>query len=62
MKGERTVVHCLAVCLRCKWSSEDYKRAQRLGRQHAERTGHAVTVETGTVVDYNLTDKSKEKL
>lgn len=58
MSSRPTKVHALANCRDCKWSEEDYETAVRKGREHANKTGHTVDIETGYV--WTLNDNSKE--
>lgn len=48
-------VHQHAYCSECGKIWEDYRnhRARKQARYHAEKTGHRVCVETGTVTTYN---------
>lgn len=41
------VVHCIAYCLNCKWSADNYKNAQAVAAKHAKHYKHKVSVEVG---------------
>jgi hypothetical protein len=41
------LVHAIAECRECEWSTQDYRVATRQARQHHRKTGHQVSVETG---------------
>ena len=47
------LVHAVAYCSDCDWEETGYKIAVKKGRDHARRTGHKVSVETGYVQIYN---------
>lgn len=55
MKTKSRTVHQIAYCQTCGKQWEDYinHRARKAGYAHAKRTGHIVTVETGTSIRYN---------
>ena len=55
MKRKSRTVHQIAYCQDCQISWEDYinHRARKSAYAHAKKTGHRVTVETGTVLTYN---------
>lgn len=46
------IVHRMATCMECEWRDEDFRSSPLFARQHCEKTGHRVRVETGTVTDY----------
>lgn len=48
------IIHCIARCDCCDWIGDDRDstRAKRLAREHVQKTGHSVSVETGTATDY----------
>jgi len=46
------VVHGLAECLTCGWSTESYKNAQALAARHAKAHGHKVVGELGIAFEY----------
>lgn len=54
-KMKNRTVHQIAYCQTCGKQWEDYinHRARKAGYSHAKRTGHVVTVETGTSIRYN---------
>jgi len=41
------VVHAIAECRDCEWSTQSYRSARRMAAQHARRNGHLVAVEVG---------------
>ena len=41
------VVHGTATCQDCGWSTDSYKNAQAISKQHATRYGHQVSGELG---------------
>lgn len=47
------LIHAIANCTDCNWQEDDYHIAVRKGRDHAKRTGHKVSVETGYAQIYN---------
>lgn len=53
MNRRSGVVHAVAECKTCGWSTEHYKNALANGAQHAQRTGHTVDVEQCIAVTYN---------
>jgi len=59
------VIHAIAQCGNCNWedaiNTEEEDRLTKLRnrvKKHVEKTGHTVTIETGTSTDYYL---EKEK-
>jgi len=53
MRRRSGVVHAMAECEDCGWTTEFYKNALANGAQHARRTGHTVHVEQAIAVTYN---------
>lgn len=54
--GEKAkIIHQIAKCLNCGMQWEDYRngKARKQAAQHAKKTGHTVTGETGIAWDYN---------
>ena len=47
------VVHGIAQCQNCGWSTASYKNAQALAAIHARRYGHRVVGELGIAFSYN---------
>ena len=55
------VVHAIAECEDCEWSSQMYKNAQANAARHAKAKGHRVHVEVGLDGYYDgRTNASKE--
>jgi len=44
-RTSRGLVHCLAQCKECEWSSDSYPKAARSATAHVRQTGHTVGVE-----------------
>ncbi len=55
MKTRTFTVHQIAICFTCGKRWEDYinHKARKSAYQHAKKTGHDVSVETGLVTRYN---------
>ena len=53
MKREYGVVHGVAHCLDCDWSTESYKNAQAIAAKHAKTYGHRVEGELGISFAYD---------
>lgn len=55
MKTAKGKIHQYAVCQTCGWENANYVNdaAKKAARQHALKTGHTVTVETGTFITFN---------
>ncbi len=55
MKISKGRVHQYATCQNCDFECADYiaSKAQKEAYKHAKKTGHRVTVETGTFITYN---------
>jgi len=51
------VVHGLAECETCGWSSSSYKNVQALAARHAKSKGHRVVGELGISFEYDGRDK-----
>jgi hypothetical protein len=47
------VVHGLAECQSCGWSTNSYKNAQAIAKKHAEKYGHQVVGELGISFSYD---------
>ena len=56
MKLEYGVVHGLAECQDCGWSTQSYKNAQALAAIHARAHGHRVEGEAGYAYTYDGRD------
>lgn len=41
-------IHKIAHCTECDWIEENFLISLKEARKHAEKTGHSVTIETGT--------------
>ena len=54
MKG---LVHAIADCTVCGKHWEYYLTAQKLGKAHAKKTGHKVTVDLGYFCTYGKKSK-----
>lgn len=48
----KNLIHAIFHCTECPFSAEDYLSAQRLASDHAKKTGHYVSGETGYSVSY----------
>lgn len=48
------VIHQIAHCQDCDWMNEDYHCANKEGRKHTRKTGHTVSIETGTHYRYYI--------
>lgn len=46
-------IHVIAQCGDCTWRNEDFIKAEQAARQHAETTGHTVSVERGQCWKFN---------
>jgi hypothetical protein len=46
------VVHGLAECCDCEWTTQSYKNAQALAAKHARKYGHRVNGELGIAFSY----------
>jgi len=55
MKRKYGVVHGLAECQDCGWSTTSYKNAQALAARHAAHYGHRVIGEIGCAYEYDAT-------
>ncbi len=55
MKREYGVVHGVASCETCGWSSQSYKNALALAAIHARAHGHRVVGEVGSMFVYDAT-------
>lgn len=47
------LIGAMAHCRDCEWEEEWYKTAQRKAREHAQKTGHTVDLETVYSQTYN---------
>jgi hypothetical protein len=61
MKRTGGRVHAVAQCQTCAWFSEDYATAWQIGRLHAERYKHRVTVDVGLVYTYDCRATKKRR-
>lgn len=56
LKGKHRIkkylVHAVAQCKVCDFYSDDYKKAQKLAREHFQKTGHRVVLDLGYVAEY----------
>lgn len=48
----KALVHGIANCTKCSWLEMDYNTVQRKALEHAQSTGHNVSVELGYAVTY----------
>lgn len=55
MRRTYGVVHGIATCETCGWSTQSYKNAQALAARHAAAHGHRVTGEVGCAYTYDAT-------
>ncbi len=53
MSDSYGVVHGVAHCLDCDWSTESYKNAQAISAKHARKYGHRVEGELGIAFSYD---------
>ncbi len=53
MSREYGVVHGVAYCQDCDWSTESYKNAQAISAKHAKHHGHRVEGELGIAFSYD---------
>lgn len=55
------VVHGIACCDDCDWSTDSYKNAQAIAAKHAKKYGHKVRGELGIAFsyDYHSSESSK---
>jgi hypothetical protein len=53
MKTTRGITHRIATCFTCGKEWQNYKTARQLAYNHAKKTGHKVTIETGYFITYN---------
>lgn len=56
------VVHGIAECKNCGWSTHTYKNAQATAKKHAEKYGHFVVGELGISFSYTGDAQKKVKL
>jgi len=56
MKKTIGVVHCIAECLDCGKTFQQYKNAQALAAQHARKYKHVVRGEIGLNFIYDATE------
>ncbi len=52
-RTRKNIIHAVADCENCKFVAGYFLTAVQLGREHAKKTGHKVTVETGNTWIYN---------
>ena len=52
IRSGNNLVHCIAECMVCGKTFQDYNTARDKARAHAQRTGHRVTGEAGYVFEY----------
>jgi hypothetical protein len=52
------VVHGIATCNTCGWSTQSYKNAQAIAARHAKTKGHRVNGEVGYAYTYDGTGKA----
>ncbi len=53
MKREYGVVHGVAWCQDCDWTTDSYKNAQAISSKHAKKYGHRVEGELGIAFSYD---------
>lgn len=41
------MIHRIAHCENCDWQDEGFKTSMRKAKEHAEKTGHRINIETG---------------
>lgn len=58
MKKRFGVVHGIATCETCGWTSQSYKNAQATGAKHAQSKGHVVNGEVAYAYTYDGTEKT----
>ena len=49
---KKWLIHFIAQCQGCDWSSEDFLHGQEAATQHAERSGHLVKADAGYAIEY----------
>lgn len=59
MKKSFGVIHCVADCQDCGWSTESYKNGQAIAAKHAKKYKHKVTVDIGLCGTYDGREKSE---
>jgi hypothetical protein len=52
MPIRKSLIHGIARCTVCSWTSENYRSVQGLAHKHAKTTGHLVCAELGYLVEY----------
>jgi hypothetical protein len=62
MKRKYGVVHGVAECQDCGWSTQSYKNAQALAARHAGHYNHRVVGEVGCVFEYDASGDEPKKL
>jgi hypothetical protein len=50
--ARRWLIHYLAECQDCDWSTDDYIDGPRKASDHARKTGHEVHAEAGYAIRY----------
>ena len=53
MKKSIGVNHCIANCLDCDWSAQNYKNAQAIAAIHAKKYRHKVNGDVGIGFTYD---------
>jgi len=55
------LVHAIAICRTCGWNCENYLTAWSLGKAHASRKGHEVSVDVGHNYVYDGTQQALKR-
>lgn len=60
-RSTQKLVHFIASCEVCDWETADYINGRSAAKNHAQRTGHEVTAETGYVMVYHYPKVSQQQ-
>jgi hypothetical protein len=52
------VMHVMANCRNCDWSSHDYQKGQAEAARHARKTGHEIEGELGYAFRYETSSEN----
>jgi hypothetical protein len=52
-KTKKSIINVIAHCADCIWCDKNHHSAEKNAKEHAEKTGHEIIVETTTVYCYN---------
>lgn len=55
-RTRRHLIHFVATCNNCKWTTQNYLSGPRAASSHAYRTGHYVLAEYGYYRAWNATE------